>query len=211
MADYAASVQAVGVRVTKLDGSGAPITGATSSYVTRAFTRASWTPEYEEGEEIKTIGADGTICIQFKMPDVLKEVAFELEICNPQPELHEMLAGGTLLTEGGENIGWASPDVGDTPNMNGVSVEVWSRAVVGNRIATVNPFWRWVFPFVQTRMEGDRALENGAMASVFSGKGYGNAGWDGGPSGDWTWPTPPVAYARTASAPTTEGYFEVAA
>lgn len=214
MPDYAASVQAVGLRITKLDIAGAPVVGATSSYTTKAFTKFSWTPEYEEGEEIKTVAADGTVCVYYKMPDTLKEVQVELEICKPQPEIYEVLAGGTLLTEATENVGWAAPAIGEVVNPNGVSIEVWSRAIVGGRPAATNPFWRWVMPFVNTRLEGDRTLENGATANVFSGKGLGNAAWGDGPANDWTFPaaaSSALSFARDTDAVTSEGYFTVLA
>jgi hypothetical protein len=210
--DFAASVQAVGLRVCKLTSAGVPVVGATSCYTTKAFTRFSWTPEYEEGEEISTVAADGTICVYFKMDDTIKQVTMELEICKPQPEIHEILAGGTLLTEATENVGWAMPDVGSVATPNGVSVEVWSRAIVNGRPAATNPFWRWVLPYVKTRLEGDRTLENGALANVFSGTGLGNSSWGDGPGGDWTFPTTAaMSYARDDTAVTAEGYFTVAA
>jgi hypothetical protein len=212
MADYAASVQAVGLRVSKLDATGAPIIGATSAYVTKAFTRFSWTPEYEEGEEISTVAGDGTQCVFFKMDDTLKQVNMELEICKPQPEIHEILAGGTLLTETTENVGWAMPAVGTVAAPNGVGIEVWSRAIVNGRPASVNPYWRWVMPYVKTRLEGDRTLENGALASVFSGIGLGNSTFGDGPGNDWDYTSSSaLAYARDAAAVTTEGYFTVTA
>jgi hypothetical protein len=284
--DYAASVQAVGLRITKLDATGAPATSATSSYTTKAFTKFSWTPEYEEGEEIKTVAADGTTCVYYKMPDTLKEVQVELEMCNPQPEVYEMLAGGSILVGAtsptytitnkalttnvatlttsathalivgdrvvvtgvdatfngtytvtavtgttfsyaktaanvvsgaatgtairGDNTGWASPAIGAVSNPNGVSIEVWSRAIVAGRPAAVNPYWRWVMPFMITRLEGDRTLENGALANVFSGKGLGNAAWNDGPANDWSFGSnSALMFNRDSSAVTTEGYFTV--
>lgn len=212
MPDYAASVQAVGLRVTKLGPAGAPVVGATNAYVTKAFTKFSWTPEYEEGEEIKTTAADGSTCVYYKMPDTLKEVTCELEICKPQPELYEMLGGGTILTQSTENVGWAAPATGEVVNPNGVGIEVWSRAIVGGRPAAVNPFWRWVMPYVQTRLEGDRTLENGATASVFSGTGQGNAAFGDGPVGDWLFPSDSaIQFARDTAAASTEGYVAVVA
>lgn len=211
-ADYAASVQATGLRISKLDPAGAPIVGATNAYTTKAFTRFSWTPEYEEGEEIKTVAADGTVCVYYKMPDTIKQVNMELEICNPQPEIHEMLGGGTLLTDAGDNVGWSAPLTGTVPNPNGVGIEVWSRAIVGGRPAAVNPFWRWVMPYVQTKLDGDRTLENGALASVFTGIGLGNAEFGDGPANDWDWPTDSaMTFARDAASVSAEGYFAVLA
>lgn len=212
MPDYAASVQAVGLRISKLAPTGAPLVGTTTCYTTKAFTRFSWTPEYEEGEEISTVNGSGERCVYYKVPDTIKEVTSEIEICNPQPELYEILGGGTLLVDGSDTVGWAMPDMGSVVNLDGVSIEVWSRAIVNGRLAATNPYWRWVMPAVATRLEGDRTLENGALASVFSGTGQGNENFGTGPGDDWDHGgTQALEFARDASAISAEGYFPVTA
>ena len=50
--EYAASIQGVSIRVTRLDSAGNLLTGPADSYTTSAFMRISFTPEYEEGDEI---------------------------------------------------------------------------------------------------------------------------------------------------------------
>ena len=56
--DYAASVQGVAIRVTRLDASGNLLTEPGDSYTTSAFLRASFTPEYEEGEDDAEVDGD---------------------------------------------------------------------------------------------------------------------------------------------------------
>lgn len=185
--DHAASVQGVALRVAKLGIDGQPVAGASSAYATSSFMRLSFTPEYAEGDEIEEKSADGGVCIAYTMPSTLKRVTLELSICAPDPELYEILGGGTILMESTNPVGWAAPAIGTDPNPNGVSIEVWSRAIVGGKPAAGTPYWRWVFPYVRTRMSGERVLENGAMANVFSGWGTGNEPWDTGPGGDWNY------------------------
>jgi hypothetical protein len=96
--DYAASVQGAAIRVTRLNAAGALLSGPLDSYTTSAFIRTSFTPEYEDGEEITEKAADGTVCVSYKAPDRLKRVTMELAICEPDPELTALLAGGVLLT-----------------------------------------------------------------------------------------------------------------
>lgn len=96
--DYAASVQGAAIRVTRLSSSGSLLNGSLDSYTTSAFIRMSFTPEYEDGEEITEKAADGTVCVSYKAPDRLKRVTMELAICEPDPELTALLAGGVLLT-----------------------------------------------------------------------------------------------------------------
>jgi hypothetical protein len=196
-----------------LDAAGNLLTGAGDSYTTSAFMRVSFTPEYEEGDEIVEKGANGVICVSYKAPDTLKRITMELAICEPDPELSALLSGGLLLRKnisnnGAENvksIGWAAPGVGDDPAGNGVAVEAWSHAVSGGKRASVLPYFHWVFPYVKMRQSGDRVIENGMLANTFEGYGLGNAGFQSGIDGRWEFPVAaerPYAYARSSWAPT---------
>lgn len=97
MQDYASSIQGVAVRVTRLQADGSLATGPVASYVMKAFTRVSFSPEFEEGEDITEKSANGEICVSFKTNDTLKRITLEVAICEPDPEFTELLAGGTLL------------------------------------------------------------------------------------------------------------------
>jgi hypothetical protein len=210
--DYAASVSGVAIRVTSLQSSGALV--ATESYTSKSFIRVSFTPEYEEGDEITEKNADGTVCVSFKAPDTLKRVTMEIAVCDPDPVLSSMLSGGVVLA--GDTpaapLGWASAEVGEDPSGDGVAVEVWSRAIVDGKPANPNPYFHWVFPYVKTRLSGDRVIENGLLANTYEGFGVGNSEFDFGPAGEdadtaWRWPTVtnrPYMYARSEHAPIEE-------
>ena len=218
--DYAASVQGVAIRVTRLDASGNLLTNPGDSYTTSAFLRASFTPEYEEGDEIVEKSADGTVCVSYKAPDTLKRITMELAICEPDPELTALLSGGLLLRKNfgtfaspdRESIGWSAPAVGDDPAGNGVAIEVWSFAVKDGKRATTNPYFYWVFPYVKLRQSGDRVIENGLLANTFEGYGLGNDLFSAGPDGRWEFPVAterPYSYARASWAPTgLKGFYE---
>jgi hypothetical protein len=218
--DYAASVQGVAIRVTRLDASGNLLTQPGDSYTTSAFLRASFTPEYEEGDEIVEKSANGTVCVSYKAPDTLKRITMELAICEPDTELTALLAGGLLLRKNlgtfaapdRTSIGWAAPAVGDDPAGNGVALEVWSFAVKDGKRATTRPYFHWVFPYVKLRQSGDRVIENGLLANTFEGYGLGNEFFDAGPDGRWEFPVAaerPYSYARDSWAPTgLKGFYE---
>jgi hypothetical protein len=211
--DYAASVQGVAIRVTRLDASGTLLTGDGDSYTTSAFLRASFTPEYEEGDEITEKAANGTVCVSYKAPDTLKRITMEIAICEPDPELTALLSGGLLLrknfgsvnTPDRKSIGYASPNVGDDPAGNGVAIEVWSFAVKDGKRAASLPYFYWVFPYAKLRQSGDRVIENGLLATTFEGYGLGNEEFGTGPDGRWEYPVAaerPYSYARDSWAPT---------
>jgi hypothetical protein len=211
--EYAASIQGVSIRVTRLDSAGNLLTGPADSYTTSAFMRISFTPEYEEGDEITEKGANGVVCVTYKAPDTLKRITMELAICEPDPELSALLSGGLLLrknvgTAGDSNVksvGWAAPGVGDDPAGNGVAIEAWSHAVKDGKRAGALPYFHWIFPYAKFRQSGDRVIENGLMANTFEGYGLGNASFQSGIDGRWEFPVAaerPYAYARTDWAPT---------
>lgn len=204
--DYASSINAVALALHRLDSSGAPVSGASSLLVTSKFMRVAWTPEYEVGEEVLQRNADGKKCVYYKQKDILKRVNIEIAICDPQPEIYELLASGAILTSGVDPDisvdGWSAPLDSDELDF-GIGVEVWSRRIKDGRPVAGAPFWRWVFPWVETRMDGQRALEQGNMAHAFTGQGLGNSDFGTGYNDSWAFPTASaMQYAKAASAPT---------
>jgi len=213
--EYAASIQGVSIRVTRLnaDGSLADPSVAGNSYVTAGFMRLSFTPEYEEGDEITEKNANGVVCVTYKSPDTLKRITMELALCEPDAELTNLIGGGLLLsknlgtfaTPNRKSIGWAAPAVGDDPSGFGVAIECWSHAIKDGRKSSTLPYFHWVFPYARLRQSGDRVIENGMLATTFEGYGLGNVLFGAGPDGRWEYPVAaerPYSYARTTYAPT---------
>jgi hypothetical protein len=211
--DYAASIQGVSIRVTRLDAYGNLLNGAGDSYTTSAFMRVSFTPEYESGDEITEKSANGSICVTYKAPDTLKRITMELAICEPDPELTNLVSGGLLLRKNlgtnvapnNKSIGWAAPAVGDDPAGNGVSIEAWSLAIKDGKKAATMPYFYWVFPYAKLRQSGDRVIENGMLATTFEGYGLGNINFGSAVDSRWEFPTAaerPYSYARSTWAPT---------
>ena len=206
------SIQGVAMRVTRLDANGNLLNGPGDSYTTHAFMRVSFTPEYEEGDEITEKSANGSVCVSFKSPDTLKRITMEVAICEPDPELTSLMSGGLLLRKNlgtfvspdHKSVGWAAPAVGDDPSGNGVAIEAWSRAIIDGKPSATLPFYHWIFPYAKLRQSGDRVIENGLLANTFEGYGLGNALFGEGIDGRWEWPeasSRPYAYGKTAWAP----------
>jgi hypothetical protein len=210
--DYAASVQGVAIRVTRLDAAGNLLNEAGDSYTTSAFMRVSFTPEYEDGDEIVEKSADGTVCVSYKAPDTMKRVTMELAICEPDSELTALVSGGLLLRKNfgtfgspdNKSVGWAAPSVGDDPTGYGVALEVWSFAVKDGRRDATLPYFYWVFPYAKLRQSGDRVIENGMLATTFEGYGLGNDLFANAADGRWEFPVATeraYSYARSTWAP----------
>lgn len=122
------------------------------------------------------------------------------------------LTGGTTptvtVTTGtpGSNltaIGYRAPEVGGDPLPNGVSVELWSRAVVDGAFATDLPYIHWVIPRARLRLSDNLTLgAEDAMTPTFEGYEIQNPNWGDGPEGDWAYGSDRVwQYARVATVP----------
>lgn len=231
--DNAASVRGVALRVTRLGSDGAPAAGTPCDvYLTGGFITASFTPAYAEGDEVQVKNAAGEVCVYFKMPDTLQNIGLNLEICDPDPVLTEMLVGGEVLTvdhtsplapsgtESGDTaaVGYAAEAIGVQAAPYGVAIEIWAQAVVNGKAANIAPYWHYLFPYANFRLDGDRVVENGNLATVFAGTGGGNAAFGAGPNMDtagvspapsedaWEWSFPsltdrPYLYVRAIDAP----------
>jgi hypothetical protein len=206
--DNAASVRGRALRATTLGSDGAPAVGTLCDiYMTGGFISFQFTPEYSEGDEIEVKNAAGETCVYYKLPDTLKNVGLQLSICDPDPVLTQMLVGGTVLTAPGNSayapagtaaedlvaVGYASELTGVQATPNGVAVEVWADAIVNSRSASRAPFWHYLFPSANFRLDGDRVIENGNLATAFAGTGTGNEAFGSGPNMDMTGvnPAPP--------------------
>ncbi len=203
--DHANSFQAVAMRVTTLNANSTPFTGSGGSWITNQFVSVGFTPTYQAGADAAQLAADGTLCADFKSPDVLRYAALSIAICNPEPELRQVMSGGLTFSPGvGQAVtGYGAPDHGVAATPNGVAIEVWSRAVVNGKQSSVNPYWYWIFPYAQMWATGETTLENGYPAIVFTGYSFGNTSFGGGIGGTWPYDSSRAyAFARAATVPT---------
>lgn len=203
--DHANSFQAVCMRVGSLSAASVPLTAANSAWTTNQFTRVGFTPTYQAGADLAQLGADGTLCADYKSPDMLRYVALSITVCNPEPELRYTMQGGVLFTPPpgtGAVTGYGAQQRGTFGTPNGIAIEVWSRAILNGKPASVNPYWYWVFPYAQLWATGETALENGMPAIVFTGYGYGNASFGAGIDGGWPFTSDrPYQFARSSTTP----------
>jgi hypothetical protein len=198
--DFASSVQGVRLRITPLQTTGAVQT-TPYTLVTDGFIKLSFGLEYTDGDEIEEKNAAGTTCIYWKGADSLKRLNIALTLCSPDPAATVALTGGIVI---GTTIieGYSAPATGAL-NPLPVALEVWSYANVGGKAVSGSAYWRWMFPWVTLRWDGDREISNGALANDFSGQGLGNAALGTGIA-DWTWGhlDRPFSYVRTNTLPT---------
>lgn len=172
--DGASSVQGTKIRVTRLNTDGS-IDANFPVLVSEGFISASFSPQFEDGEEINEKAANGAVCVAWKADDTMTRLDFNLSLCTPDPEITSLVAGGGIIRdENGEVVGYTSVGVGDVVG-NPVAIEIWSYANVGGKPAAGQPYWHWVFPYVKVRHEGDREFSNGLLGNEYSGQALGNA------------------------------------
>lgn len=182
--DCASSVQVCAMRVAALGADGVPAPGAKNLYVTNALILLTHTPVYKEGTVKEQENGCGDLCIYQKDCDRLERVDLEMQLCSPDPQLHQMLIGGTLIAAGSDDIGLALPAVGAAGCPNGVSIEAWSKAWIQDSQAVDRPWIRWVFPRTYWKL-GPKSLHNDIMQNPLSGYGSENDNFFNGPGNDY--------------------------
>jgi len=209
--DCPVSIQACALRVTRLDPiTRRPVDGSDAAYITNAFTEFRFSPETDPGTLIETRTSCGDLR-RYRDPETVKGLSVALITEGPDPELHELLVGASLIASAGATIGMNGQRFGAVPNH--VSLEVWSKAVVGGRQASVLPWLHWAFPDVVVQI-GERLLDNGQALQPFTGFAIENPLWGQGAFNDWPPGGTPLLSAwgvtRSATLPTsTCGYVSV--
>lgn len=206
--DAAAQVKALMLRVARLAADGTTPAGPDGLYVTDSLVRIERRSVFAESEEIEEKNGRGVPCVTFPGNRYVKRHDLTIVVCTPDEELEELLAGGTLLTSGGNTIGYAEPAVGTQPNPNGVSIEAWTYAVVDGAPAAVNPYRWYAWPRVYDIVREDDTFEDGALLPTFTGKAVQNPNWGNGPLNDWpSTSTRILQRVRTPDLPTSQvGY-----
>lgn len=205
--DGAGSLFALAIRVTLLGADGAPLVGTQSAYITDALVKAEIGLTMNETEQVTQLNGTGVACVSYQAPASVQRGAISgLQICQPDPVLKKFMLGGDIIMSAGPTpapIGYRAPLANVPQNPNGMSVELWSRAIVGSSYAATLPFIHWVLPRCTLAPSGTWALAaDAAMVPEFEGYSEQNTGWGTGPEDDWEYPSDRVwQYARVPTMP----------
>jgi hypothetical protein len=217
--DGAGSLFALAVRATLLDADGSPLVGTQSCYITDALVKAEIGLTYNETEQITQLNGTGVACVSYQAPQSVNRGSVSgLQICQPDPVLKKFFLGGDIIMGVAPDpvapIGYRAPLANVPQNPNGMSIEMWTRAVIGSSYASSLPFIHWVLPRATLTPSGTWAMAaDAAMTPEFEGYSEQNQGWGSGPADDWDYPSDRVwQYARVATMPdVTRRFIEVAA
>lgn len=201
----AGSIKACALRIANLNPVGVPLPGANNVYVTSALVEIAISPQYTDGDENEQKNGCGDVCVEYTEEDRFKRLDLTLQICRPDPEITAMLAGLETISTGGNVIGYDGPPVGtlSATAQNGVSLEVWSWAIIDGALSATRPYFRWVFPKTTWRI-GDFTLNSGILVPTLNGRTWTNTNWYNGPANDWSFDSDRHYHvARDTTIPTT--------
>lgn len=210
--DGAGSLFALGMRLTKLASDGTLLAGANNSYTTDSLIQAQLGLEYESGDEITQKNGSGAICLTYQAPDTLKRGTIKsLQVCDPDPNVLQFLMGGRVLQRGAAEVGYQAPAVGQNATPNGVSIELWTRAIING--AQSGYMW-WVIPRAQLTPSKEWELSGAnPLIPEFDGTCNQNPNWLDGPDNTWEFDSGGVwQYAEMSTIPSlTRGFRTVVA
>jgi hypothetical protein len=171
------------IRVTKLDDCGnVPLTGtADSALVTDGFISVNLSAEVEDGTEIITRKADGSLCVNEKAADSFKRFTLELEFCGVNPSLLSLVTNAEVYNKGGNTIGFTVPEGTIDKKF---ALELWT-GLSGTACAPGAAFQGGylLLPFVQAGVLGDITIdgENAVTFSLTGASTKGGNAWGVGP------------------------------
>lgn len=184
-----ASVDICLMRVAGLASTGAPQSGA-HGYVTDILETAKLgTTNDEINESIRRNGC-GQIVTRIPKQVSVKGSSFSVDLTKWERDLIKLFCGGTVLTSGGNSVGYKAPALADG-QAPPVCVELWSKAWDGSgqavtALSTPNASYHcWVLPFVQCSLS-EFTLANGDTIFTVTGEGSENPNITvNGPWNDW--------------------------
>jgi hypothetical protein len=206
--DGAGTLFAIGMRASILDPTGLPLVGANNSYLSDSLIKVDIGLEYEDAKEVTQLNGTGVACVNYQAPYTLKRGNLKgLQICTPDPNLVSFLIGGEAIVDTSvppKQIGYRAPQVGVEELPNGVSLEFWSKAIIGSAMAPTLPYFHWVLPRCYLIPAGSWTLSGDAsMVPEFDGYSVQNTAWAKGPNNDFLFPSDRVwQYLREAATPT---------
>lgn len=172
-------------RFTRLDECGSIVVGAASMLTTKGYISVGATAQLETGEEFIVKNACGELCVNEKDADQFKRYDLEIQLCQVDPELLELISGARLLVDGGTSRGFAH---GENPLTENFSLELWTK--VSGGACTGDPEYYWfAFPWVTNGVMSDVTFENGPLTLTINASTHGaGAGWGRGLGTDYVLP-----------------------
>lgn len=169
------------LRATRLDACGNPPDAGTASsiVVTKGFVSVGLTAVTEDGEEITQKNANGELCINDRSRDEFKRWDLEIELCEVDPGLVELVTQAVLeLDANDDTVGIRTPEGAASES---VALELWSGIPGEDCGSGPEEFGYLLLPFTIPGTLGDITVENGATTFSLRGHTRAGSGWGSGP------------------------------
>lgn len=96
--DDAGTLFALGLRLTKLDTDGSPLTGANNAYVTDSLIQIGAGLTFTENDAVVQANGRGQTCVSYRADNTLQEGVIDpLQVCVPDPNILAFLIGGAVI------------------------------------------------------------------------------------------------------------------
>lgn len=202
------SFGACALRAARLDVNGVPLPGANRLYVSDTLIQVTRTINVRAGSHVELPDGCGGVCASIDTPDLIESITLEIELCQYDAELYQLLTGGTLITLLGETVGHLMAAYGTTPP--DTCFEVWAQSVTesGQDLAD-NPYIQFGWPKTQWIPGNETHDDANISRRTLSTKVYTNANFYNGPGNDWmrVFSTAPEGYQFVDALPAVQcGY-----
>jgi hypothetical protein len=171
------------IRITRLDECGAPVEGATSTLVAKAFVSVTSTPNYREAEEISQADANGDACIDDQSDVSLRWIDLSILLCVVDPSMVNLITGDPLVLDDAatpNTVGFRINN--DLSGSADFALEVWSGVTGQACDADGFPqYGYWLYPWVKDAQWGEWVHQNGALTLTFTARAVDGGGWGVGP------------------------------
>lgn len=172
------------MRVTRLDGCGAPVIGATSVVVSDGFIQVALTANVDEGTTISVQNAAGKTCVLDEPCPVFTGYDVEVQFCQVDPDLYAMMTAQEVVLDAAANsVGFGVDSDADACN-SGFALELWSNvpAAACEAGATQGQYGYFLIPFLRGGVLGDFTIGNDAVNFTLTGaKSRDGNAWGTGP------------------------------
>lgn len=170
------------MRFTRLDACGAPVIGSSTTSVTDGLISVAASPQYEGGDPIRILNANGDICIDAPGKPQLAQEDVTITLCQVNSDVLNIATGSPLVLDA------ATP----TPNTVGFrkrcgnanakfALEVWSEIPGAACTGGLAQYWYSLWPLITSAQFGDYTIENGALNIEFTASAFCGSPWGTGP------------------------------
>lgn len=171
------------MRVTRLDACGVPVVSASSVVTSKGFIAINASPQYEDGTDIRVVGADGVLCVNEPGCPQLSWISTEMQFCGVDPDLFGIVTGDPIVlndaTPTPESVGFRIE--GQDICTAKFALEVWSDVSGQSCTTATQQYWYHLFPFVGYAQYGDWSISNDAVNFTITAHTAPGSGWGVGP------------------------------